>query len=81
MSYKFSGPLNKTIATGWRDNNNSSYYYPITNHYKINSQLSLQITEKLSPYLRLSFGKVEGKIFRIVMIIFLKLKALVKVLI
>ena len=64
LSYKFSGPLNKTIATGWPDNNNSSYYYyPITNHYKINSQLSLQITEKLSPYLRLSFGKVEGKIF------------------
>ena len=31
---------------------------------KLTLQLSLQITEKLSPYLRLSFGKVEGKIFR-----------------
>ena len=25
LSYKFSGPLNKTIAIGWPDNNNSSY--------------------------------------------------------
>ena len=37
LSYKFSGPLNKTIATGWPDNNNSSYYYylrykPYMNH-------------------------------------------------
>ncbi len=66
FSYKLSKPLEKSLASGWPDQNSieTYYYYPVLHSYNINTLFAVQLSEKFSPYIRYSYGLIDGELFR-----------------
>ena len=46
FSYKFSKPLEKSLALGWPDQDNveTYYYYPVLHSFNINTMFAIQLS-------------------------------------